>query len=44
LLLITLLLVGLLAAMAGYARLARLLTPGIFVGGVLALGCLRAFE
>jgi len=44
LLLITLLLVGLLAAMAGYARLARLLTPGIFVGVVLALvmfACLR---
>jgi len=37
LLLIIVLLVGLLAAMAGYARLARLLTPGIFVGGVLAL-------
>ena len=31
------LLVGLLAAVAGYTRLARLLTPGIFVGGVLAL-------
>ena len=44
LLLITVLLVGLLAAIAGYARLARLLTPGIFVGGVLALvmfACLR---
>jgi len=44
LLLITVLLVGLLAAMAGYARLARLLTPGIFVGVVLALvmfACLR---
>ena len=30
-------LVALLAAVAGYTRLARLLTPGIFVGGVLAL-------
>ena len=43
-LLITVLLVGLLAAMAGYARLARLLTPGIFLGGVVALAmfaCLR---
>jgi small-conductance mechanosensitive channel len=29
--------VGLLAAVAGYTRLARLLTPGIFVGGILAL-------
>ena len=37
LLLIIVLLVGLLAAVAGYTRLARLLTPGIFVGGVLAL-------
>jgi potassium-dependent mechanosensitive channel len=36
-LLIIVLLVGLLAAMAGYTRLARLLTPGIFVGGILAL-------
>ena len=36
-LLIIVLLVGLLAAVAGYTRLARLLTPGIFVGGVLAL-------
>jgi small-conductance mechanosensitive channel len=36
-LLIILLLVALLAGMAGYARLARLLTPGILVGGVLAL-------
>ena len=44
LLLITVLLVGLLAAIAGYARLARLLTPGIFVGGVVAVAmfaCLR---
>ncbi len=44
LLLIIVLLVGLLAAMAGYAQLARLLTPGIFVGGVVALvmfACLR---
>ena len=44
LLLITVLLVGLLAAAAGYARLARLLTPGIFVGGVVAVAmfaCLR---
>ena len=43
-LLIIVLLVGLLAAMAGYARLARLLTPGIFVGVVVALAmfaCLR---
>jgi potassium efflux system protein len=36
-LLIIVLLVGLLAAIAGYARLARLLTPGIFVGVVVAL-------
>jgi potassium efflux system protein len=36
-LLIIVLLVALLAGMAGYARLARLLTPGILVGGVLAL-------
>ena len=36
-LLIMVLLVGLVAAAAGYIRLARLLTPGIFVGGVLAL-------
>jgi potassium efflux system protein len=36
-LLIIVLLVGLLAAAAGYTRLARLLTPGIFAGGVLAL-------
>ena len=36
-LLIIVLFVGLLAAAAGYTRLARLLTPGIFVGGVLAL-------
>ena len=36
-LLIIVLLVALLAAVAGYTRLARLLTPGIFVGGVLAL-------
>ena len=36
-LLIIVLLVGLLAAVAGYTRLARLLTPGIFAGGVLAL-------
>ena len=35
--LIIILVVGLLAGMAGYARLARLLTPGIFGGGVLAL-------
>ena len=44
LLLITVLLVGLLAAIAGYASLARLLTPSIFIGGVLALAmfaCLR---
>jgi small-conductance mechanosensitive channel len=44
LLLIIVLLVGLLAAMAGYAPLARLLTPGIFVGVVVALvmfACLR---
>jgi potassium-dependent mechanosensitive channel len=44
LLLLTVLLVGLLAAIAGYARLARLLTPGIFVGGVVAVAmfaCLR---
>jgi potassium-dependent mechanosensitive channel len=36
-LLIIVLFVALLAAVAGYMRLARLLTPGIFVGGVLAL-------
>ena len=36
-LLIIVLLVGLLAAVAGYTRLARLLTPSIFVGGVVAL-------
>ena len=36
-LLIIVLLVGLLAAVAGYMRLARLLTPGIFAGVVLAL-------
>ena len=36
-LLIIVFLVGLLAAVTGYMRLARLLTPGIFVGGVLAL-------
>jgi small-conductance mechanosensitive channel len=44
LLLTTVLLVGLLAAIAGYASLARLLTPSIFIGGVLALAmfaCLR---
>jgi len=35
--LIIVLLVGLLAAAAGYTRLARLLTPSIFAGGVLAL-------
>ena len=29
--------VGLFAAAAGYTRLARLLTPGIFVGGILGL-------
>ena len=43
-LLVILLLVALLAALAGYARLARLLTPGIFLGGVVALAmfaCLR---
>jgi small-conductance mechanosensitive channel len=37
LLLIIVLLVGLSAGVAGYGRLARLLTPGILVGGVLAL-------
>jgi small-conductance mechanosensitive channel len=37
-LLIIVLLVALLAGAGGYARLARLLTPGILVGGVLALG------
>ncbi len=36
-LLIIVLLVGLSAGVAGYGRLARLLTPGILVGGVLAL-------
>ena len=36
-LLIIVLLVALLAAAAGYTRLGRLLTPGILVGGVLAL-------
>ena len=36
-LLIMVLLVGLIAAAAGYTRLARLLTPGILAGGVLAL-------
>ena len=36
-LLIIVLLVALLAALAGYTRLARLLTPGILVGGILAL-------
>jgi potassium-dependent mechanosensitive channel len=36
-LLIVALLVALLAAAAGYTRLARLLTPGVFVGAVLAL-------
>jgi hypothetical protein len=36
-LLIIVLFVALLAAAAGYTRLARLLTPGIFVGGILAL-------
>ena len=35
--LIVVLLVALLVAAAGYTRLARLLTPGIFVGGILAL-------
>ena len=43
-LLIIVLLVGLLAAVAGYMRLARLLTPGIFAGVVLALMALRPFE
>src|SRR5688572_14647016 len=36
-LLIVVLLVALLTAVAGYTRLAGLLTPGIFAGGVLAL-------
>ncbi|MGH7484488.1 MAG: mechanosensitive ion channel family protein, partial [bacterium] len=36
-LLIVILLVGLLAAVAGYTRLARLLTPSIFAGGILGL-------
>ena len=36
-LLIIVLLAALLAAVAGYTRLARLLTPGILVGGILAL-------
>jgi small-conductance mechanosensitive channel len=36
-LLIVVLLVALLAAVAGYARLARLLTPGILAGGILGL-------
>jgi len=36
-LLIVVLLVSLLAAVAGYTRLARLLTPGILAGGILAL-------
>jgi len=43
-LLIIVLVVALLAGVVGYVRLARLLTPGIFVGGVLALAafaCLR---
>ncbi|HYA28907.1 MAG TPA: hypothetical protein VEI95_08825, partial [Acidobacteriota bacterium] len=34
---LTTLIIALLAGGAGYLRLARLLTPGIFVGGVLAL-------
>ncbi len=38
--LLTVLFVALVAATAGYLRLARLLTPGIFVGGVLALAAL----
>ena len=37
LLLMVVLVVGLLSAMTGYMRLARLLTPGVFVGVVLAL-------
>ena len=36
-LLIVVFLVALLAAMAGYTRLARLLTPGILAGGILGL-------
>ena len=43
-LLIIVLLVGLLAAAAGYTRLARLLTPGIFVGGILGLLRLRTLR
>ena len=41
------LLVALAAGVAGYTRLARLLTPGILVGGVLALAAftmLRVFS
>ena len=36
-LLVIVLFIALLAALAGYTRLARLLTPGILVGGILAL-------
>ena len=36
-LLVIVLFIALLAALAGYTRLARLLTPGIIVGGILAL-------
>jgi len=38
------LLSSLLADMAGYVRLARLLTPGIFVGGILAIAAVASLR
>jgi len=43
-LLIIVLLVALLAAVAGYTRLARLLTPGILAGGILGLAAFASLR